>query len=103
MKRLLVSFLLGAAIALTLAASLPDADRHEVYADLMRLQSAELIHTGAITKSQMRAAVDATDQWISDNSTSYNNSLPLIVRNTLSNKEKARLFLVVAKRRFDIE
>lgn len=103
MKRVLLRLFLAVLLGLTIAASLPDADRQEVYADLMSSMSVDHANTGVIPKGDLRTAVNNTDQFISDNATAYNAVLPLSVRTTLSNKEKARLFLFVAKRRFDIE
>jgi hypothetical protein len=56
----------------------------------------------SITKSQLRAAIDATDDWIEANAASYNSAIPQPARGALSTKQKARLFMMVASRRFGV-
>jgi hypothetical protein len=56
-----------------------------------------------VTKAQMRAAVDATDDWIEANQASFNSALPLPARTALTSKQKVRLFLSVAQMRFNVE
>jgi hypothetical protein len=51
----------------------------------------------------MRAAVDATDDWIEANQASFNSALPLPARTALTSKQKVRLFLSVAQMRFNVE
>jgi hypothetical protein len=52
-----------------------------------------------ITKADLRAAVDATDQWIEDNSVAFNAALPQPARGALSATQKTLLFVYVAMRR----
>jgi hypothetical protein len=54
---------------------------------------------GAVTKTDLRAAVDATDQWIEDNQAAFNTALPLAARNGLTLAQKTLLFCYVAMRR----
>lgn len=56
-----------------------------------------------LTKAQLKAAIDATDTWIDNNAASFNSALPTAARNNLSAKQKARLFLFVANKRFEIQ
>ncbi len=53
-----------------------------------------------ITKTDLRVAVATTDQWISDNASSFNNSLPSAVRTNFTASQKAKLFMLVADERF---
>jgi hypothetical protein len=53
-----------------------------------------------ITKADLRAAVDAADQWVSDNAASYNNAIPQPARGVLTSSQKARLIAVVITKRF---
>ncbi len=53
-----------------------------------------------LTKADVLAAINATDQWISDNQASFNTALPLAARNGLTQAQKARLFSWVVKQRF---
>lgn len=54
----------------------------------------------ALLKTDIIAAVNATDQWISDNQASFNQALPVASRNNLTAAQKARLFSWVVKQRF---
>lgn len=53
-----------------------------------------------LTKAQLDAAVNATDDWIDTNSAVFNLALPIAARNNLSAAQKAELFLLVAAKRF---
>ena len=83
-------------------AVLPDGDRVTVWAQHMGESSAAR-ETIGLVKVDLRAAVDATDDWIEDNATSYNNALPAAAKAALAQKQKVRLFMAVAQRRFDVE
>lgn len=48
-----------------------------------------------LSKADFRTAVDATDQWASDNASSYNSALPTAARNALTAPQKARLLAAV--------
>jgi len=52
-------------------AVLPDNDRIKIWRAIMREWS-RLGAACGFTKNQLRAAVDATDQFIDDNQTAYN-------------------------------
>lgn len=52
-----------------------------------------------ITKAELRSAIDATDNWIDANQTSFNNALPANVRTSLNLVQKTLLFCFVAMRR----
>lgn len=56
----------------------------------------------ALTKADLRAAVDAVDNWIDANQASYNNALPANVRSELTTEEKAELLMYVVDRRFEV-
>lgn len=79
-------------------AVLPEVDRANVNAHWMRFNA----EACAFTKMQLRAAVDATDQWIDDNQSSYNAALPVAFRNNASLTQKTLLFCYVAMRRAGI-
>ena len=76
-------------------AVLPALDRARVAAHVMR----GMLGSYTLLKAQLQSAVDATDQWIEDNQTSFNNSLPAVSRNALSTPQKTLLFCYVAMRR----
>lgn len=75
-------------------AVLPELDRARALIGLMRDGS-----FGAVTKADLRAAVDATDAWIDSNAASYNVSIPQPARNALTPAQKTLLFCFVAMRR----
>lgn len=52
-----------------------------------------------VTKAQLRAAVDAADQWCDDNATSFNTALPTAFRNAATNSQKNLLLTYVLRRR----
>lgn len=79
-------------------AVLIDQDRFDIWADIMRLCSADK-ETVSITKADLRAAVNAIDDWAQANASAFNTAIPQPARGALSASQKARLLmLVVAKR-----
>lgn len=52
-----------------------------------------------VTKPELRAAIDATDDWIEANQTSFNNALPQPFRGSATLTQKTFLFCYVAMRR----
>ena len=82
-------------------AVLSDSERANVLSDKMTAASRGFEQLG-LTKAQLRAAVNATDQWINDNAASYNQALPLAARQALTARQKVKLFLAVAKKRFEV-
>lgn len=73
--------------------------RAELWADFMRELSAGRIVVGALTKAELRAAVDAIDQWCSDNAASFNSALPQPARAVLTANQKSRLLRAVVLKR----
>jgi hypothetical protein len=74
------------------------ADRLEVWAEAMRTNREPI----GISKVDLRAAVDAIDQWIEDNTVSFNTAIPLPARTSLTAKQKVLLFVTVLRRRFEV-
>ena len=68
----------------------------------MRFWSAQGETTNLI-KSDLRAAVDATDNWIDLNQAAFNTALPIIARTNLSTAQKTLLFCAVALMRVSVE
>lgn len=58
---------------------------------------------GALTKVDLRAAVDALDQFLSDNAAAVNNSIPQPARSELTARQKALLLIAVVRARFALE
>lgn len=76
-------------------ALLPEAGRLAVWRSFMRIN----LESCAFTKAQLRAAVDATDQWIEDNTASFVAALPAAFRTGSSATQKTALFMYVLMRR----
>lgn len=53
----------------------------------------------ALTKPDVQAAINATDDWIDTNQSAYNSALPLPFRTTATLTQKTILFAYVALRR----
>ena len=56
----------------------------------------------AVTKAELRADLDAADQWVDDNAASFNSALPQPARGALTASQKARLLMRVVSRRFQV-
>jgi hypothetical protein len=59
-------------------------------------------NVGTVTKPDLRAAVDATDTWIDNNTSSYNTALPEPFKSQATLQEKTILFCYVALERAGI-
>ena len=77
-------------------AVLSNQDRASVWSEYMRNQSA------ACLKAELRAAVDSIDQWVDDNSASFNSAIPQPARGALTAKQKAAILMYVVSRRFGV-
>lgn len=74
---------------------LSETDRLATWSQWMR----DNLEETAFGKSDLRAALDATDDWIEANKGSYNGALPPAFRNNASLGQKTLLFCYVAMRR----
>jgi len=82
-------------------AELSTADRLRIWRGLMRLWSAEWSEMG-LSKSDLQAAVSATDTWIDSAQSSYNSALPSAAQSGLTAAQKTLLFCAVALARVSI-
>ena len=80
-------------------AVLPDADRALAHAETMRKYSADALPC-SIVKADLRAAVNAIDQYLSDNAAAINSAIPQPARGALSTVEKALILMFVIERRY---
>ena len=80
-------------------AVLSDSDRTATWAELMSEWS-NARESVAITKADLRAAVDAIDAWLNGNATSANAAIPQPARGALTAAQKARLLMFVVRRRY---
>jgi hypothetical protein len=78
-------------------AVLVDQDRFDVWADYMRDRAVGAM--AALTKPELRAAVNAIDVWLNDNAATLNSAIPQPARGALTQAQKALLLnFVIAKR-----
>ena len=82
-------------------AILSEADRQDCFQEFMEQTSAKGEHYQApLTKADVRAAVDAMDQWLSDNAASGNQAIPQPARSGLSTAQKARMNSIIVLKRW---
>lgn len=80
-------------------AVLSDADRAQVWARAMRHWSQAGEPLGALTKAELRAAVNAVDAWADSNAAAFNSAIPQPARAQLTASQKAILLAYVCLRR----
>lgn len=92
-------------------ALLSDVERFGLWRDFMQKLSADSVAsvnagTGSIplnlSKTELRAAVNAIDAWVDANAASFNNAIPQPARTQLSARQKAELLMFVVRRRFEL-
>ena len=76
-----------------------DSERAAACSTYMQNKSALRELLPGITKSDLRAAVNAIDVWIDDNTAAFNAAIPLPVRTALNTQQKAELFNIILRRR----
>lgn len=81
-------------------ATLSASDRDLATAELERTWSRERHRCGLSARSDLRAAIDAADDWVNSNAASFNTALPVAARTSLSAADKARLLVFVVERRY---
>jgi hypothetical protein len=80
---------------------LSESDRFKAWAEYM--YAPELITVGPLLKTDLRAAVDALDDFLEANSAAINAAIPQPARGILTLKQKALLLMYVVARRFNVE
>jgi len=81
-------------------AVLPDTERQALWADVMRELSFERSTLGNLTKADLRAAVNALDDFLNTNASALNQAIPQPARAELTAAQKARLLVFVVRRRW---
>lgn len=81
-------------------AVLSDAARAEVTAEWQRANEDFI---GAITKADLRAAINGIDQYLSDNASAMNTAIPQPARGVLTTKQKALVLTAVVAKRYILE
>lgn len=82
-------------------AVLSDNDRLATWANLMR-EFSNLRSPIGITKADLRAALNAADQWADDNASEFNLAMPQPARGSLTAKQKALLLMFVIAKRHEV-
>lgn len=83
-------------------AVLTTAERTALRAALAKELSNERDPLGLLVKADLQAALDATDTWVEDNQASFNAAIPEPAKTELTAQQKARLFMFVVRRRFEL-
>lgn len=81
-------------------AVLPDEDRADISADFMRRNADDKTYLAGVLKGDIRAAINAADDWVNANAAAFNNALPTAAKNNLTAAQKARLLMFVVEKRF---
>ena len=75
---------------------MPFQNHQESTNGIMRYWSSLFESVDGMTKSDLRAAINATDNWIDSNQASYNNALPATAKANLTLAQKTLLFCSVS-------
>lgn len=77
-------------------AAMTDPQRFDCWAELMRSQLGSI----SISKTDLRAAVNAIDDFLVSNATAINNALPAAAKAGLTQPQKALLLMFVIEKRY---
>ena len=77
-------------------AVLPEAERGLAHSEFMQANLEGL----ALTKADLRAAVDALDTFMHTNAAALNTAMPQPARSALSTAQKAHMLMIVIQRRY---
>jgi len=77
-------------------AVLTSEQRQALWAEFQRDDTGEI----AVTKPDLRAAVDAIDDWFDANAATINQAIPQPARGALTARQKALLFMHIMTKRF---
>lgn len=80
-------------------AVLADQDRFDLWADYMRDRAVGAVG-GTMSKADLRAAVNALDDFMNTNAAAINSAIPLPARTVLTQAQKALLLVYVIQKRY---
>lgn len=83
-------------------AVMTDPDRAACSTEYQQDASALRDVLAGLTKADIRAAVNAVDQWVNDNASAFNLAIPQPARANLTSTQKARLLVFVARKRYNV-
>ena len=82
-------------------AVMDEPSRTEASFDFQKALSRQAVREElGVTKAELKAAVDALDQFLSDNQVAINNALPAAAKANLTTPQKARLMIYVVEKRY---
>jgi hypothetical protein len=81
-------------------AALSGADRISVGAEFQQERSLARDVFGGLTKADIQATVVAIDDWVVANAAAFNSTIPQPARGALTAPQKALLFEMVLRRRY---
>lgn len=81
-------------------AVLDEANRVAVWESHMRDPDLCAETFGTMSKTDLRAAVDALDDYLETNKTAINNALPAAAKAGMTTKQKAKLLMWVVRQRY---
>ena len=81
-------------------AVLSDPDRADCAADYIRRTYGDCGIFAGVTKADIRAAINAIDQFLNDNAGAINSTIPLPARSNLTTAQKAILLIAVVTKRY---
>jgi hypothetical protein len=81
-------------------ANLSENARIAIWSEIMQ-ELSDAREPVSIVKTDLRAAVNAIDAWLSDNAASLNSAIPQPARGALTTAQKSRLLRLVARRRYE--
>lgn len=83
-------------------ALLTDEQRRKVHGMFSTATSHRRVPIGSLSKTDVRAAVDAIDDWVEDNMGAFNQALPEPARTELPTRLKVELLHYVMKIKWEI-
>lgn len=82
-------------------AQLSEEKRQQIY-NQFSSEASSIWEQLPLAKIDLRAAVDAIDDWVEDNISSFNLAIPEPARSSLITKQKIKLLFMVIKRRWEV-
>jgi len=79
-------------------ATLSEPIRLVAWADIQRTEDCP----GGVTKADLKAAIDAADNWVDANAAAFNSALPAAARTGMTARQKARLLLHIVSKRWEV-
>jgi len=84
-------------------AVLSETERRLAWSEYMYDSAISNGSLGSLLKTDLRAAIDAMDDFLNTNAGAINTAIPLPARSALSTKQKALLLMYVVARRYNVE